>query len=61
MITSSIVYINKNYSLRGYAGYGNISNILKNVKKYYLKNIKYSLLYISYICIYIYIYIYIYI
>ena len=34
--------------LRGYAGCGNISNILKNVKKYYLKNIKFSLLYIKY-------------
>ena len=34
--------------LRGYAGCGNISNILKNVNKYYLKNIKYSLLYITY-------------
>ena len=28
-----------------YAGCGNILNILKNVKKMYYKNIKYSLLY----------------
>ena len=42
--SSIIVYKNKAYYLRGYAGCGNISNILKNVKKYYLKNIKYILL-----------------